>query len=139
MRVMVTGSRRLVNDAPVREAFARLGLCELIHGGCGGADLAAARVARELGWRVTAYPARWAECGPECEPEHQEWTWRGTSYCPTAGSRRNQEMLDTRPDLVLAFPMPGSRGTLDAVRRARGAGIEVEVVECRSATRGLLT
>jgi hypothetical protein len=39
-------------------------------------------------------------------------------------------MLDEgRPDRVIAFRMPGvSRGTDDMIRRARAAGIPVEVI-----------
>lgn len=41
-----------------------------------------------------------------------------------AGPIRNDVMLrETQPDVVIAFP--GGRGTLDMVRQARAAGVEV--------------
>lgn len=49
---------------------------------------------------------------------------------PKAGPLRNQQMLDEgKPDLVLAFHTDPSlgRGTADMVRRARNAGVTVEV------------
>jgi hypothetical protein len=47
----------------------------------------------------------------------------GTSYCPGAGTDRNQKMLEAGADLVIAFP--DGRGTADMVRRAHRAGIPV--------------
>lgn len=44
-----------------------------------------------------------------------------------AGHLRNQQMVDLGADACLAFPMPGSRGTWDCVRRAEAAGIPVKV------------
>ena len=42
-------------------------------------------------------------------------------------------LTEGKPDRVIAFRMPGeSRGTDDMVRRARAAGIPVEVVEPES-------
>lgn len=44
------------------------------------------------------------------------------------GSSRNQQMLDEgKPDIVLAFPTPNSRGTWDMVRRAKLANVPVEI------------
>lgn len=57
------------------------------------------------GIKATPFPAKWS------------------TYGNAAGPIRNQEMVDTKPDIVVAFP--GGTGTADAVRRARSAGIEV--------------
>ena len=52
--------------------------------------------------------------------------WDTLGYA--AGSIRNQRMLDEgKPDLVLAFPGPKSRGTWDMVRRARDANVPVRI------------
>ena len=40
-----------------------------------------------------------------------------------AGPKRNQMMLDQKPDIILAFP--GGRGTADMIARAEQAGVEV--------------
>jgi hypothetical protein len=68
------------------------------------------------------------------------------AYGNGAGPRRNQEMVDTMPDLVLAFPdtctcdrRPGahwSHGTADAMRRARLALIRVKVISDPDAVMG---
>ena len=42
-----------------------------------------------------------------------------------AGPDRNQRMVDSGADLCLAFPLDGSKGTQDCMRRARDAGIPV--------------
>jgi hypothetical protein len=78
-----------------------------------------------------------------CPTGADRWAdeWATTSWCPAvtfeadwkahgraAGPIRNQQMIDDgRPDLVVAFP--GGRGTADMVRRARRAGIVVQVVK----------
>jgi YspA, cpYpsA-related SLOG family len=85
----------------------------LIHGAARGADSLAASVCDLRGWEVKGYPADWARLGR------------------AAGIIRNQQMLDEgEPDLVVAFhdDLEHSKGTGDMVRRARKAGIPVEVV-----------
>jgi hypothetical protein len=78
----------------------------LIHGQAQGADQLAFLWASQKGLTVTGFPAEWSKFGP------------------SAGPRRNQEMLDIgKPDLVVAFP--GGKGTKDMVRRATRAGIPV--------------
>jgi hypothetical protein len=54
-----------------------------------------------------------------------DWSRHGRA----AGPIRNAAMLARRPERVLAFPGPESRGTWDLVRRARRLGIPVEVHE----------
>ncbi|AWN47210.1 hypothetical protein DK419_13510 [Methylobacterium terrae] len=80
----------------------------IIEGGASGADAAAYFWATIWGVDVETFPADWAQDGR------------------AAGPMRNARMLrEARPDLVLAFP--GGRGTADMVRRARAAGVPVEV------------
>lgn len=84
-------------------------------------------------------PADWGgPCGASCPPGHRRRNRRGVMYCPTAGHRRNQDMIDKRPDRLLAWAKPcrrrkpwcptglhPSHGTADCVRRARAAHIPV--------------
>lgn len=116
MRIMVTGGRDWSDEATIRSALAEFsGDVTLIHGACPwGADAIADRVARELGFRVVEFHADWSKHGP------------------AAGPIRNAAMARSRPDVVLAFPTPRSRGTWDAVHRARKAGIDVRVFALRS-------
>lgn len=81
-----------------------------IHGTCRGVDQTGAMIARRFGWDVEAYPALWKVHGR------------------AAGPIRNQQMLDTGIDVLLAFPMEGGRGTQDMIRRAKKAGILTTVV-----------
>ena len=78
--------------------------------------------------------------GPDTFALEWAWSWHRTGhrvyweeypadwklYGRSAGPIRNQEMLDSGIDLVIAFP--GGRGTADMVRRARKAGVEVREV-----------
>lgn len=109
VRILVTGSRhwtnrRLVHTAlaAALEAYGRDGMI-LTHGHCPtGADHFADEWGQahvDLGVVVDRHPADWTHLGR------------------AAGPARNEEMVQLRPDLTLAFLMPDSRGTKDCVRR----------------------
>lgn len=118
MLIVVTGSRdwkdgqliervlRHYNDsAPALEEIT------LVHGGARGADFFAKVAATRLGWNVI-----------ECQAD---WDTHGKS----AGSIRNNQMLDRQPDLVLAFWDGQSRGTEHCMNEARERGIHTRVFE----------
>ncbi|NUU23324.1 MAG: DUF2493 domain-containing protein [Streptomycetaceae bacterium] len=121
-RVLVTGSRywtdthliytaldQAFTDRPTR-------LMIVVHGCCKtGADAIAAA------WAQTAR----ADGQPVYEERHPAQWSRGR----TAGPQRNQRMVDRGAHLCLAFPLPTSTGTEDTIRRARNAGIPVEVIK----------
>lgn len=136
-RVLVTGSRQWDD----RLAVARV-LCNqrdmlgdgdtlvVVHGDCpAGPDaMADAWVERHPSHRVIVererHPAKWQDCAPDCPRGHRRR--RGAStYCPTAGFRRNGEMVALGADVVLAFRKGGSSGTTDTIRQAEAAGIPV--------------
>jgi hypothetical protein len=77
----------------------------IISGAARGADRLAIKWAILHGVDYEAYPADWEK------------------YPKAAGPIRNQQMLDTGIDLVIAFP--GGSGTADMVRRAKKAGVKV--------------
>lgn len=113
-RVMITGGRDYRNVPRVYQildaAVDRLGLSELIHGDCPtGADAIGAQWATDRGVKQTAMPADWDTHGAK------------------AGPLRNQAMIDLLPDYVIGFP--GGRGTRDALKRARRAGIEPILID----------
>lgn len=109
-----------------------------------GVDRIAATIAADLGWEVERRQARWRLCEttiPEtmggCPPgkDHIRST-HGTAWCPFAGLRRNQAMIDLGADLLLAFParytlvdsLSRRCGTLDCVARAAAAGIPMQML-----------
>lgn len=127
-RLLVTGSRDWESygaiDAAIGGVLDRLVEARrdlvVVHGACPtGADAMAATYCEENAWwvdnlgrmlAVEAHPADW-------------------SQGKKAGPLRNQAMVDLGADLCLAFPLEGSRGTWDCVKRARAAGIEVRVIK----------
>lgn len=110
MKVLVCGSRTWSDDAVIRRALSDLPRGSVvIHGGARGADLIAGTVARSLGLSVWEFPADWKNLGR------------------SAGYRRNIEMLDERPDLVIAFWENGSKGTEHTVREALRRGYAVDL------------
>lgn len=99
----------------------------VMHGGAPGADLIAGAWARRHqpdGIGHDQHDADWAHCAPTCPPGHRK-TRDDYSWCPLAGHRRNQHMVDAGPQLVLAFRVGQSTGTGDCIKRAEAAGIPV--------------
>jgi hypothetical protein len=112
MRVMVTGSRDWTDIQTVHDALAAKSPTLVINGRCPtGAD---------------QYAHEWCEMtGVPEDPHPADWNQFGKR----AGYLRNAEMVALRPDVVLAFPRPGSRGTNMTIDLAREAGIPVEIFE----------
>lgn len=78
---------------------------EIIEGGAKGADSAAADFAIVNYTKLTEVKADWEK------------------YGKAAGMIRNRQMIDLKPDLVIAFP--GGIGTANMVTIARMNGVEV--------------
>lgn len=114
MRVIVCGSRDWTDAAPIKRVLSTLLVGDpdlvVIEGEARGADCIARDVARRLGVPVERFPADW-------------------SLGRRAGPIRNQAMLDSGVDLVVAFhsDIRRSRGTADMVRRASAAGVPVRL------------
>lgn len=130
-RILITGSRRW--DAPDRIEQVLKGVrgqdaftaAVLVHGNARGVDRHAAEAWERMGGTTFAMPARWSQCARDCPPNHLKRGGQGRQYCPTAGHRRNQRMVDGGAALCLAFSRDDSAGTNDCVRRAQEAGIPV--------------
>lgn len=149
--VLVTGSRSWANVEAIESALldawneARQdgwpGI-EVIHGAASGADSIAGRWAatnQRDGVAHQPVPARWETCAPTCPPGHRRKA-HDVTYCPTAGHRRNADMVAMRPLLVIAFidectsprctkPKPhDSHGVTNCIRLATKAGLVVREV-----------
>jgi hypothetical protein len=140
VRILVTGSRKwddadllvkALEDAwhDVTQLHGPDRPLVIVHGGASGADYWAKAWAMGNGLAYEEHPADWENCAQDCpreDPEHRRQ--RGidqTEYCPKAGPRRNQLMVDLGADLVLAFHRANSYGTADCIRRASKAGIPI--------------
>ena len=113
MKVLVTGGRdfsdrKLLFDT-LDGTHINSGIDLLINGGAPGADALSSEWARGMEIQTMMFMADWIRYGKK------------------AGPIRNQQMIDEKPDLVLAFP--GGVGTADCVRRAEKAGIPVGRIE----------
>ncbi len=83
----------------------------IISGEAGGADMLAKQYAEECGWNYEGYPADW------------------NTYGKRAGPIRNNEMLvKGKPDLVVAFLAPNSRGTKHMISISEKAGVTVKII-----------
>lgn len=112
MKVLVCGDRHWTNPIPIRTWLSKLqdwGYTAVIEGEAEGADLIASEEAERLGMTVLPFPADWAR------------------YGRAAGPVRNQQMLDEKPDLVLAFHpnISKSKGTANMIEQADAAGVKV--------------
>lgn len=109
MRLLVTGGRDFTDRQLLFQALDQLHaehhFTLLIHGDARGADRLAGEWAQDRGIQVLACPADWKQHGR------------------IAGPIRNRQMLDKKPDLVVAFP--GGAGTRNMVEIARKAGVVV--------------
>lgn len=128
MRILVCGSRTWPDAAFIRRCLdgihEELGLdLVLVLGGAEGADKIAEHWAKRNGVYHELYPAKWMQHADGCG------CVLGAAYCKTAGFRRNQEMLDSGIDLVLAFWHDRSRGTYDTITRAQRMQIPYMVFE----------
>ena len=84
----------------------------IIEGGAKGADTCAFWWAKKNGIKIKTMKADWEKHGK------------------SAGSIRNQAMLNERPDLVIAFP--GGAGTADMVKKAKTRGVDVIEIKYES-------
>ena len=81
----------------------------VISGHARGADQIGEAWAKSRDLSLDLYPAKWE------------------TYGKSAGFKRNIQMLDTKPDMVVAFP--GGKGTAHTVRNAKERGIDVMEVQ----------
>lgn len=105
MRVLVCGSRDWTDQEVIYETIRSLpDDTVIVCGDASGADYFARNSPRSSG--ITVFIADWGKYGKR------------------AGPRRNQAMLDSGVDLVLAFSrQPVTPGTADMLARARKAGV----------------
>ena len=139
LRVLVTGSRRWTAGGVLGDALLecwhdalQLGAdgITVVHGAAPGADSLAdlwAVANQGLGVIAEPHPAVWEVCAAECLPGHRRPRRDGSEYCPTAGHRRNQVMVDLGAAVCLGFPLGRAAGTRDCMRRAWSAGIQVRM------------
>ena len=115
MRVLVTGSRDWTDIDTIYKALWWLRNHSeeviVVHGAAPGADTLADVVAKKLGYIPVGYVAQWQK------------------HKLAAGPIRNQRMVDSGADVVLAFhkDLKKSKGTKDCVKKARKANIPVFV------------
>jgi hypothetical protein len=118
--VIVTGSRDWTDENAIGNALDEAGAAydnlDVIMGDCRGADQIAAEICRESHQPFIQFRADWDKFG------------RG------AGPHRNQLMLDYAKAyydnvLVLAFPLPDSKGTKHMIKIAQDAGVDVKIIE----------
>jgi hypothetical protein len=112
VRVLVCGGRDYSDLARVFEIMKQVNPSEVVTGGAPGADTLANSWAIQNRVDHRVYYADWDRYGKSAGPIRNQWM-----------------LLESKPDLVLAFP--GGTGTADMMRRAELAGIVVQVVPPR--------
>ncbi|MCW2902226.1 MAG: 62, gp24 [Streptosporangiaceae bacterium] len=121
-RILLTGSRRWSDRVALIRGLSDASAlaaddepCVLVHGDCRtGADAMGEEV-----W--TDWAMVWPKLYLRPEPHPANWY----KYGKSAGPIRNSEMVHAGADVCLGFPLPGSDGTLDCMRKAVAAGIKV--------------
>lgn len=92
------------------EVLNEIDITEIIHGAARGADTMAGDYGYASKIPVRTFPADWDQYGKR------------------AGPIRNHQMLAEKPDLVVGFIGPNSRGTKHMLDIAKKAGIKVHEV-----------
>jgi len=112
VRVLVCGSRHFHDQERInRELSSIRNISEIIHGGAAGTDTCAGTFGRNNNIPVQRFRALWE------------------LYGRRAGPIRNRQMLrEGKPDLVIAFLAPNSRGTKDMITAAKEANIPIQVI-----------
>lgn len=133
--VLLTASQAWTNPRPIREHLTRIRdehpsePLVLRHGGAKGGDTIGHWIGVKLGFKPNVHRPYWlGPCDPlVCPPAHRKRDRLDRLFCPMAGIRRNQRMvdLDPRPDEGIAFIKNGSPGASHCVRAMRAAGIPV--------------
>lgn len=118
-RIIICGGKsdlgKDVYDTFISAVLASLGAkdCEIVSGGCRGADLAGERYAAEHGLALSRFPADWKTFGR------------------SAGIKRNAEMINYISQFprsaVIAFWNGESRGTGFTIRQAEKKNIDVYI------------
>ena len=113
-KIVVTGSRNWTDREFILSALKTLAVeppVLFIHGACRGVDLLAASCANDLGWTVKPVRADWSRFGL------------------AAGPIRNVEMLEEKPDIVVAFhdDIGSSSGTANCIKEAKARNIPVKM------------
>lgn len=109
-RVLITGSRNWTDKDWVWQVLDEMveDGDTIVHGACPtGADYFADLWCKERHIQVERHPADW------------------DTYGKAAGPIRNQHMVAKGADVCVGFPMLGSRGSWDCLKRAEKAGIPI--------------
>lgn len=162
-RVLITGSREFTDNTLMRRALSEARQraqgrhMTIVHGGARGADSIAAELARiSKNADSEPWPALWRRAPEDLFPdnvgpaghsnpnlppyyrdealyqdEHARWS---ADYDRAAGFARNEAMLESGIDEVLAFLQHGAanRGTKGAIRAAERLGLTVRIYESQS-------
>lgn len=108
--ILVTGDREWTDSGAIDLALSKYPVeWDVMHGDARGADKLAGQVAARQGRTVHRWPAEWE------------------LYGRSAGPKRNIDMLDTKPTVVLAFhdDIDNSHGTKHCTSVAAFRGIPV--------------
>ena len=115
MKILICGDRNWFDENKICCELLQLNDKEdiIITGGAQGADSIANKIANNLLFKTMVFPADWKK------------------YGRAAGPIRNRQMLDLKPDKVIAFhtDITKSKGTADCVNEAKRRGIKVEVIQ----------
>lgn len=132
-RILVTISRSWSRWSVVREKLTEIHErhpdAVLVHGDAPQGDRQVAGIWQSLGGAVEPWPAQWGKpCTKSCR--HKPKAKRdGSTYCPVPGPVRNAWMVESNPDLVLAFIRNASKGATGTYDLAMGAGLSCLLYE----------
>jgi hypothetical protein len=111
MKVLVCGSRDWDNVSLIEDELKKIKITKLISGGARGADKIAENYALKNSIQTEIYYPDW------------------NKYGKYAGPKRNEDMVKSIPDIILAFQKDKSRGTQNTIDLGRKYGIHIKIFE----------
>lgn len=117
MKILICGDRNWSNENKIYEILniyrKHEKSVEIINGGARGADSIAAKIGKELGFKVTTIKADWKK------------------YSRAAGPIRNEKMIREKPDVVIAFhdKISESKGTKNMIETAQKNKVPVMLIK----------
>ena len=109
-RILICGDRNYANFNKIEKYILTLPKdTTIVEGDCRGTDRISGYLARKHGLTDEKHPANWDK------------------YGLSAGPLRNQEMIDSKINIVTVFHehLEDSKGTADTIRRAKTANIPI--------------
>ena len=134
MIVIICGSRNFNNYDVVEKAIKKSGfnITTVYSGGAKGADALGEAWAKLNNIPIVQFPAKWndlKQANAMIKTRENPWTHKKERYCHNAGILRNEEMLNSGAEAVIAIQEEVTPGTQHMIKIAKQKDIPVYIYQ----------